>query len=139
MPQAKIGRPKGSKNKKTLLREQAAALAAANAGPLDFLISVMRSPEADPKLRVAAATVAAKYTHALPGKAQEDPKLIEHERSSRPYTDADARRLEELHPSRQPHQWRQSPDAQGKARVERDRGASSDMGAGAPRTSETAS
>jgi hypothetical protein len=52
-----MGRPRGSKNRKTILREQ--ALAAAPMTPIEFLQSVMRSPDVDPKLRVEAAKIAA--------------------------------------------------------------------------------
>lgn len=50
-----MGRPRGSKNRKTILREQ--ALAAAPMTPIEFLQSVMQSPDVDPKLRVEAAKI----------------------------------------------------------------------------------
>jgi hypothetical protein len=56
-----MGRPRGSKNRKTILREQ--ALAAAPMTPIEFLQSVMQSPDVDPKLRVEAAKIAAVYIH----------------------------------------------------------------------------
>jgi hypothetical protein len=65
--------------------------------PLEFLGAVYQTPDADPRLRVTAATAAARYTHAVPGKdsaaGQEgQEKIIEGEpcHLSPPFTDADA-------------------------------------------------
>jgi hypothetical protein len=103
MTGAKIGRPKGAKNKKTILREEAAAAAAANMSPAEFLISIMRSPQVDTKTRITAAGIAARYTHPLPGKAagQEPPVTIESRPiDSRAWTPADRRRMRELEAER---------------------------------------
>jgi hypothetical protein len=57
------GRPKGSRN-----RRSAALIAEAEATgamlPVDYLLSVMRNPEADPRARAFAASAAAPYCHA---------------------------------------------------------------------------
>jgi hypothetical protein len=62
------GRGPGVKNKKTILREQAleAAATAAAQSPLNFMLNVMASPLADPKMRLDAAKAAAAYIHAKP-------------------------------------------------------------------------
>jgi hypothetical protein len=56
------GRPKGSRNRRTR-----AVLEAAEAGgelPLDYMLAVMRDPNADHKRRDAMAMAAAPYLHA---------------------------------------------------------------------------
>jgi hypothetical protein len=56
------GRKPGSPNKKTA--EVQAAVAATGITPLEYMLSVMRSPETDPRDRLAAAQAAAPYVHA---------------------------------------------------------------------------
>ena len=63
------GRPPGSKNRKTLLKQASLAAAAAdpNISPKDFLLAVMRDPSAPVELRLQAARIAAPLCHAKPG------------------------------------------------------------------------
>jgi hypothetical protein len=71
------GRKKGTPNRKTLLKQQAVAAAAA-ASPLEFLLAVMRSPLAEPRLRLDAAKAALPFLHAKPKEeTPEDATLIE--------------------------------------------------------------
>jgi len=61
------GRKPGSKNKKTLDAEAALARAIAESGavdPLEFMLAVMRDPQADFRVRLEAAKSAAPYRHA---------------------------------------------------------------------------
>lgn len=55
------GRKKGGHNK---LTEEAIAKANDGLSPLDYLLSVLRSPEADEARRIDAAKAAAPYCHA---------------------------------------------------------------------------
>ena len=81
--QGRGGRPPGSKNRKTLLKQSSLAAAAAdpNISPKDFLLKVMRDPSAPIELRLQAARIAAPLCHAKPGA--DDPgnsaKLVEAE------------------------------------------------------------
>ena len=59
---AKIGRPKGSPNKRTLATN--AKFARSGLLPLEFLLSRMRNEKLDEKDRVYAAVSAAPYMHA---------------------------------------------------------------------------
>lgn len=54
-------RPKGSKNKATLEREQ--AVKEGGMTPLEYLLSVFRNEESDSKERLDAAKAAAPYVH----------------------------------------------------------------------------
>jgi hypothetical protein len=65
----KRGRRLGSKNKKTILREMAAA---ADETPLAFMLAIMRDPRQKQRDRFEAAKAAAPYVH---------PKLIAHDTS----------------------------------------------------------
>jgi hypothetical protein len=56
------GRQKGSRNRAT--EEARAAAAAIGILPLDYMLSVMRDPNADPKRRDGMATAAAPYLHS---------------------------------------------------------------------------
>lgn len=56
------GRPKGSKNKKTV--EQIATVAATGMTPLEYLTSVYQDVSADESRRIDAAKAAAPYVHA---------------------------------------------------------------------------
>lgn len=56
------GRPKGSKNKKTVALQM--AVLETGITPLAYLLQVMRDPETDPKDRLSAAIAAAPYVHA---------------------------------------------------------------------------
>ena len=56
------GRPPGSQNKKT--RETQAAIEASGMTPLDYMISVMRDKNNDPRTRLDAAHHAAPYVHS---------------------------------------------------------------------------
>jgi hypothetical protein len=56
------GRKPGSPNKKTA--EVQAAVAAAGITPLEYMLSVMRASETDPRDRLVAAQAAAPYIHA---------------------------------------------------------------------------
>ena len=58
---AGAGRPKGTANRRT--RETAEAIAASGQVPLDYLLSVMRDPQADAQQRLDAAKAAAPYVH----------------------------------------------------------------------------
>ena len=74
-------RTKGSKNKKTLLKEQALAAAARGRSPLAYMLDVMDGPDSplsDPKMRLEAAKAAANYLHAKPStsKPGDDARLI---------------------------------------------------------------
>lgn len=55
------GRPRGSPNKATLKRQ--AEIAASGLTPLDYMIAVMRDPNADEKRRDEMARAAAPYVH----------------------------------------------------------------------------
>ena len=55
------GRPRGAKNKATA--EAVAAVKASGETPLDYMVSVMRDPKADPRRRDAMAAAAAPYVH----------------------------------------------------------------------------
>jgi len=59
------GRPKGSKNKRTLLTEKQRQALAARAGitPLEFLLSVLRDEDAPFEHKADAAKIAAPYMH----------------------------------------------------------------------------
>lgn len=64
----KGGRPKGSRNKRTLLREAALAqrnqfLSSTSSDPLSFLIAAMRNEELPIDKRLQAARDAAPYLH----------------------------------------------------------------------------
>lgn len=61
-PRPNAGRPKGRKNNKTL--EQVQAVTASGLSPLEYLLSVMRDPNADEGKRIDAAKAAAPYVHA---------------------------------------------------------------------------
>lgn len=56
------GRKPGSPNKKTA--ELQAKVEASGITPLDYLLSVMRAPESEPRERLVAAQAAAPYIHA---------------------------------------------------------------------------
>jgi hypothetical protein len=66
------GRQRGTPNKKTSLRNAAPAAAAANPDilPVDFLLGIMRDPNASLELRIRAAQTAAPFVHAKPGTAR---------------------------------------------------------------------
>jgi hypothetical protein len=70
------GRKAGTRNRKTILREK--ALAGTEIGPVEFMLGVMRAPEADPRLRLDAAKGAAAFLHPKPttSKPGADAKLI---------------------------------------------------------------
>lgn len=55
------GRPKGAPNKATAAK--VAEIEASGLTPLDYLLSVMRSPDSDEARRVDAAKAAAPYVH----------------------------------------------------------------------------
>ena len=59
---AGAGRPKGSRNVKTI--EQAEAVKAAGLTPLDYMLSVMRDERQEQSVRLDAANKAAPYVHA---------------------------------------------------------------------------
>ena len=65
------GRQRGTPNKKTAHKNAALAAAAANPdiSPLDFLLGIMRDPNASSELRIRAAQ-AAPFIHAKPGTAR---------------------------------------------------------------------
>jgi hypothetical protein len=56
------GRKPGSPNKKTAQLQS--EVEASGITPLDYLLSVMRAPESEPRERLAAAVSAAPYIHA---------------------------------------------------------------------------
>jgi hypothetical protein len=56
------GRKPGIANRKTA--EQVAAASASGITPLEYMLSVMRAPETDPRDRLVAAQAAAPYIHA---------------------------------------------------------------------------
>ena len=66
------GRQRGTPNKKTALMNAAIDAAAANPdiSPLDFLLGIMRDPNASSELRIRAAAQAAPFIHAKPGTAR---------------------------------------------------------------------
>lgn len=55
------GRQKGAKNRKTA--EKVAAIIASGKTPLEYMLEVMRSPDADRSVRLDAAKSAAPYVH----------------------------------------------------------------------------
>lgn len=58
------GRPKGSKNKKTVQKLAIQQRAAdANMTPLEFMLKVMNDPNADERIRAQMAYYAAPYVH----------------------------------------------------------------------------
>jgi len=69
--QGRGGRPPGSKNRKTLLKQASLAAAAAdpNISPKDFLLAVMRDPGAPIELRLQAARIAAPLVQPKPDTA----------------------------------------------------------------------
>src|SRR5260221_2445347 len=94
------GRRPGVKNRKTILREQAleASASAPAQTPLNFLLGVMASPLADPKMRIDAAKAAATYCHAKPGadaKQGDGARLIEGTVTPA-WTESDEQRPKEL-------------------------------------------
>ena len=60
---ANSGRPKGSRNKRTIATLDG-LVSEMNITPLDFLTSVYMDENQDPKIRVDAAKAAAPYVHA---------------------------------------------------------------------------
>jgi hypothetical protein len=62
------GRPKGSVTKRS--SEVHAAAIAAGISPLEYMLQVLRDPDADPKMRAWAAEKAAPYLHARPAPMQ---------------------------------------------------------------------
>jgi hypothetical protein len=66
------GRQRGTPNKKTALRNAAHAAAAANPEilPLEFLLGIMRDPDAPHELRIKAAQVTLPFVHARPASAR---------------------------------------------------------------------
>jgi hypothetical protein len=56
------GRKPGIANRKTA--EQVAAASASGITPLEYMLSVMRAPETDPRDRLVAAQAAAPYIHS---------------------------------------------------------------------------
>ena len=66
------GRQRGTPNKKTVLRNAALAAAAANPEllPLEFLLGIMRDPNASPELRIKVAQATLPFVHAKPGSAR---------------------------------------------------------------------
>jgi hypothetical protein len=65
------GRQKGTPNKSTALKKAALSAASADATitPLQFLLGVMRDPQAPTDLRIRVARAAAPLVHAKPGIA----------------------------------------------------------------------
>jgi len=68
------GRQRGTPNKKTALRNAAHAAAAANPqiSPLEFLLGIMRDPDAPDELRIKAAQATLPFVHARPVRARPD-------------------------------------------------------------------
>jgi len=68
------GRQRGTPNKKTALRNEALAAAAANpdVSPLDFLLGIMRDPTTSSDLRVKIALAVVRPTRAKPAIARRD-------------------------------------------------------------------
>ncbi|MGD9824809.1 hypothetical protein [Desulfobacter sp.] len=67
-PRPGAGRPKGSKNKKTI--EKAVirkAAAEENMTPLEYMLRIMRDENADPEVRARMAYYAAPYVHPKAG------------------------------------------------------------------------
>ena len=66
------GRQRGTPNKKTVLRNAALAAAAANPelSPLEFLLGIMRDPNASYELRIKVAQATLPFVHAKPGSAR---------------------------------------------------------------------
>ena len=56
------GRPPGGTNKKTAALQK--MVAESGITPLEYLLTVMRAPEAEPRERMNAAIAAAPYVHA---------------------------------------------------------------------------
>lgn len=61
-PRPGSGRKKGSPNKRTA--EQVKAVEESGLTPLDYMLSVMRNTESEPRERLNAASMAAPYVHA---------------------------------------------------------------------------
>jgi hypothetical protein len=89
------GRRRGSKNRKTRLREE--ALAASTIDPMSFFLGVMRSNEVDQKLRLEAGKAAATYLYKKPTESApgETARLIEGVAAPE-WTAADTERLNKL-------------------------------------------
>ena len=68
------GRQRGTPNKKTALRNAAHAAAAANPqiSPLEFLLGIMRDPDAPDELRIKAGQATLPFVHARPVRARPD-------------------------------------------------------------------
>jgi hypothetical protein len=75
------GRQKGSRNKATLIAEEAARVALMNPGalPLDYMLAIMRDDAQSINRRIAAAKAAAPYCHPRLGPVPppEEPPMID--------------------------------------------------------------
>jgi hypothetical protein len=75
------GRQKGSRNKATLVAEEAARVALMNPGtlPLDYMLAIMRDAAQPVNRRIAAAKAAAPYCHPRlsPVSPPEEPPMID--------------------------------------------------------------
>lgn len=82
------GRPRGAK-KRPELRADAVMRASASAGvtPLDYLLSIVRDPEAPADLRLRAAAIAAPFCHARPARGGKKGEAEEAARSADRGTD----------------------------------------------------
>ena len=67
------GRPKGLRNKRTV--EMQAAIAAAGETPLDYMLRVMRDPQAEQQRRDAMAKAVAPYVHPQLASIKHDGNL----------------------------------------------------------------
>ena len=77
------GRARGTRNKKTVLKDAVFCAAAANpdASPLDFMLGLMRDPNVPLDLRLDMAAAAAPFVHARP---QAPPRVRTNPMDSRP-------------------------------------------------------
>src|SRR5262245_4106076 len=89
------GRVKGTPNRATRLKRE--AMAAASVTPMEFLLGVMRSDVADPKMRLEAAKAAAGVIYPRPkeGAPGDNARLLEGS-ISHDWSEADAVRLKTL-------------------------------------------
>lgn len=90
-PRPGSGRPKGVKNKSTIMKEElhqeVLTRAVENAEtPLEVMLGIMRDPDTDPSMRFEAAKAAAPYVH--PRLSQVD-STVTHKNAADDFTEAE--------------------------------------------------
>ena len=72
------GRQKGTRNKKTVLRDALfyAAASSPDVAPLDFMLALMRDPQAPIDVRLDMAVAAAPFVHTKPRASRPPPTSV---------------------------------------------------------------